>query len=262
MKISLPKLPPINRTGGASVCGIGDGGILPPIHEYDPDQPTGGESFYYTYNGTTYLMRYVTVTAASSDELQNDNSFPLKPIYDRTGYTLLNILDTFLVAFIDKISEPMSFGTLLSLAFSSNETINYSAIEPNSLSVIVSASWTCNYIQVWNVTHEIWETAQCSEYASSLAYCAGSAYDPVANKPVPVITQPYESVVYSSKYNNPAQRKLDAMEAYDDYKIALDCIYSINFYLGNSDGEIAIDSDGAPLVELKRTLALVLPPSE
>lgn len=227
---------------------------LPP-HVWEGDDVS---HFSYTYNGTVYEMRYATVVSSGEDELATTNHYSLAPIYNEIGNNLQNFLSTLLFACLDELSENWAIGTLSSLVFPPDVDVEPTQIQPGSLTLYATTYWDCNYIQVWDPAQEIWVTAQCSDKATSGTYFVGQ-YRGSTGDCEEYHTEMVDTYMYSPKYNNASQRKLDAMEAYDYGWIALDCIYNVDFYLEDESGEVFTDGNGNPLIRNRRTVSLVLP---
>lgn len=219
---------------------------FPPNTEEDQAPDGGGSTFFtHTYNGQTYYMRYVTITAATNSDMYVPSNYILAPsVWAENMF--MNIVNTALVAVAD-CGSSLPLGTIGSLLSFVAVDDNYTELEPGSLTVIASTTWTCSAIQVWDSNFERWETAQCSAYADSRAYCTGYIYDPLRNLATIYYGKEFTRQTYSPKYNASLQRKNEAAEANNGGRIAYDRTGDINFYLGNETGTILYEIGGGPL---------------
>lgn len=217
--------------------------IDPPTHEHIGG---AGDSQYfdYTYNGNTYLMRYVTVTPTDSAHTRNTVYAPQEVSY--LNYFLDNLFTTILVGTIDSFNKNIPFGTLASL-FSPPENSVYADISSENFAIHARTKWTIVYIQVWDAVHGFWDTAQCSEYATSTAFCVGFVENPITGLDEPAISLPKYITTYSLCYFDEEARKENAVKGYNQYTIWPDCVGRVDFYICTTDGEILLGSEGHPL---------------
>lgn len=233
-------------TGGVSPCDVS------PLPEED-EAPEGGSAYFnYTYNGTTYCMRYVTFTSASEvTNLVASSIYTLEPSSWLEDFAL-SFWDTLFITAIDAGATavakfPMPLGTALSMFFGAQIDENYIDLEPGTLTVHASTTWTVHAIQIWDDVEEEWKTAQASASATSKAKCAGYAYDPTTHT-----SNWYEGVEatntrYSPEYGNLSQQKVEAVLAFREGTVAYDETGDVGFYLGNSAGEIMYNGEDSTL---------------
>ena len=228
-----------------------------------PAPDWGGNGFSFTYNGTEYTMRYVTVASdANPSGMQVQSHYDIQPQYWLEN-TARNILNTALVSLADRASPRyMPFGTIASLLSDSITDSNYTEVPPGTITIDACSMWTYNFIQVWNVSDKTWDTSQCSEYVTSLAFCDGFVCDPVTKDPVRFQGEGYSTTSYSSIYFESEQRKLAAMKAYDHYTISFNLVSCIDFFLGSEEGDVIFDSQGDPLFTHRRSTSTTLPDSD
>ena len=223
--------------------------IVSPIPEMVPFPNDGSASFPYTYDGTTYYMRYVTITSNDDERLKESTIYPLSTLENTPTY-LADILDTILVSFIDSLTDPFSVGTIASLLgawVAEADEDDLITLEPDSLAIHAYTAWTREYIQIWNPNYSMWQTAHCSTYANTGAYCAGMRYNSETNAPTPVIG-PYQSTtIYAVDYNHGIYRKDSAVEAYLQGTTYGTYIGEIRFYLSSDAGEINFSGSQDPL---------------
>ena len=92
-----------------------------------------------------------------------------------------------------------------------------------------------------------------------MAYCAGTGYDYEANRPIPIIHDPFYFTSYSLYYHDIEARIAYAFDAFDHGQISSDTVSYVEFYFGDQEGEVVIDAGGDPLIRLTRSTALRLP---
>ena len=259
---------PITPPGGTNICGIGDGVVLPPIHVYDPDQPPGGDTFAYTYNGTTYLMRYVTIL---SSDMRSE-------LYVEQAYSLSSIdyLDRFINVFPDTVlsiasllaDEVPILSTLSTLADIASLIGNscdvlfngpLTSLDPETLVLRSATAWTRSYIQVYNSELSRWHTAQWSSYANSRAHFDGGYVLPDnSDEPIQFGGISQSLTTYSPFYNNPSERKYRAVLGYNGGYILGDGTNDIHFYFVCPDGTVNFGITNAPLITHEESLAYIL----
>lgn len=201
-----------------------------------PSFPTS--FFYYTYNGTQYKMRYITLTSTShsakmlvAKNVNNTENFLSK--------LSTNIFDTVLVSSIDAASG-IPLGTVASLLSNSLSPDNVIELSPNELTLMTSTLWTSSLIQVYYDSTSSWDTAQCSDYTLSMAHFTGYIYDSSKNEQFSYTGDEYIFTHHSSDYYNRTKREADAMKAFDQYSIYMDYVKTVKFYLAAVDA----DTDG------------------
>lgn len=226
---------------------IGGSGFNPSLGD-----DVSGSYFEYTHNGTTYRMRYLTITSSSdATNLVSTSLYTLQP-NDWAGDLIMSLFDAFLVTVIDGTVSgytgvPVPFASIGQLIFGAVDDDNYIELEPDTLSVHSSTVWTLHCIQVYDASEKEWKISQVSAYADSKARCAGYIYDPDTH------TSEWEdgvestNVRYSLLYNNLNQRQINAAVAFSLGTVANDKTGDIDFYLGNSSGEILYQSEDGPL---------------
>ena len=229
--------------------------ISPEMNFEGPPDHTGSAIFRYTYNGNTYYMRYVTV----SGEPLIDSGFHAVQSVERLEYMLNNLFTTTLIAVADNSSKKVPLGTIVSLLTDTPEEYVYIEVEAESFAIHARSDWICEYIQVWDSENNKWVTSQLSEYVYSSAYCAGHATDPKTGLGIPKVTEECTGTIYSYWYHDREKRKEDAMEAYDHYTIYFDCVNSVEFCMGDEEGEILFNSQNDPLFTHYRGTAVILP---
>lgn len=201
-------------------------------------------TFTYTQDGTTYTMRYVTVTTANDTNLFKYSIYNLSNAFDPTRVSN-EALSHILYAVVDDLLQvPVS--SLISLITGSLDDENHILISPESLTLHASTAWTRQYIQVQHTATGEWYSSQWSSYAVSRARCVGYLYNVVLNAPQWYEGQESSCVVYAQLYDDYAQRKRDAVVAYTVRKTTFRGTGDISFYFAGAD-DVEIGQNGSPL---------------
>ena len=232
--------PPSGTNGNARV-------IDPPAYE---DFYGDGSGFEYTHGGTTYVMRYLTVTSTTGSNMSVSSTYDLLSSvwYEDAA---MDIFNTTLVSAIDKMitigKNTIPLGTIASLLYDWGTDDNYTELEPGTLTIHATTAWTAHTIQIWNSIDEKWKTAQSSAYAISRAKCVGYVYNPNINDSTWYDGIECSATRYSPKYYETPQRLSDAVYGYNYGVIYYDRTEDIEFFLGNETGEIIYNADFGPL---------------
>lgn len=230
----------------ASVAGA------PPIDNIDPlpseDQaPDGGlgdSYFYYTYEGTTYLMRYVTVSELSNPgQFKEESFFVLNQIerFDEiagvfTEYALTAVADQLAEEGAEIIPVVGTVYTVTSLVVDLYGAATQSPAQEmdcGSWTMRLGTTWVRTYTQVYNEVGGYWETTQCSTYAESLAEVTGPFRINEETGSLEPTYSTHTKVTYSPYYNKTELRKTRAVIAYLSGTRLFDFTGSINYYFTN-----------------------------
>ncbi len=176
--------------------------------------PDGGDPAYfsYTYNGTTYYMRYVTVTAEDEASLGRTTSINLLQEYGASN--LINALNL-PITIASSLGLLPYTGTVYSLFSAIVPNINN--VQPSVLQYIGGTNWTITYTQIYNFQEEMWVLCGSVEYAT-LRYAVQCAYyDPATNQYEFTASdgETYD-VIYSSLYDDKNTMKEYAALAYEN----------------------------------------------
>ena len=217
--------------------------VQPP--SYEDFDGGSGNTFVYTYMGKSYYMRYVTLTAASAPSLHVSSEYKLSKIPNIYNY-ITDLLDASLAVGADAVAKvPLS--TFLALVCNWTSDDNLTIQSPGQINIYADTVWTRQYIQVWDTDRQVWCTAQCSSYATSKASCVGGyVYNADTNSSHFINGPEFSQTVYSYKYNNKEQRKVDAMTAYFLNSTNTDYVGSIGFYFVRDNNTILF-SGNSPL---------------
>lgn len=206
------------------------------------DQPDVGDNtpyFYYTYEGTTYFMRYVTVTNAdTSDELFVSTSHVLSDIdrFEDIAAVLIEYSISFAAEAISNGGVICSVISLLGDVYDAATQSCISTLDPGTINLRAGTAWTRSYIQVYNEANGYWYTTQCSSYAISEVFFLGDyVYDEDTNRPVLMGGVIHEGTIYSPYYNQTEVRKARAVYGYLNNNPLFDHTGDIDFYFTNPD---------------------------
>lgn len=221
--------------------------ILPP-HEWDPgDAPGGDNTFVYTYNGTNYMMRYMTVTATTESELFRSFSYTLTS--EQFPETWNEILFAGLAYITDTVFV-VPIASIFSLLVDINTDSEFELLDTEDIKILGNTTWTLQYIQIYNSNENVWVSAHSSETAESRAYCTGYLYNTSSNRAERYVGNESVFSTYSADYNNTNKRKNDAVIAYlngNGTAILRDVTGDIDFYLMDETYEFNYCGEGNPL---------------
>lgn len=229
----------------------------PPVQENFGDG-SSGSTFEYTHEGTTFLMRYLTIIPTLQNGMIEERVYTVQPDMFWEN-TIQEIVTTSLVSIAETAAEEATGKAVpIGLIFSILEDLytdeNLHEIEPGTITILADSTWNCHLIQIWCASTNSWDTAQCSEYVRSKAYLTRIVVDASTGQTDRIMSDAYSNVHYSPKYFNFSQRIDDAIDHYDRVhsSIALDYVNAIDFYFRSADGEILYVSDGNPLFTIER----------
>lgn len=196
-----------------------------------PAPDPGGDYFIYTYNGTTYKMRYVTVTGS-------DNSYYTQASYcdllENYGDSFLDrLLDAGITAYIDALNQYVSFGTILSI-LGLPDYVNRYETSTSILRYDATSQWTRSYIQVWEASRESWVYASCVEFVDMESELNGKVFDKNQNDYIDIDESQINQRVYSSNYSNYNQRKQDAVLGYTMATVIYNKVGNITYRYDNT----------------------------
>ena len=203
--------------------------ILPP-HEWEPGDGAGGD-FTHTYNGTTYIMRYITVTAVDNANDINYNKaaqIDLLQTYGDTFFT--NVADTAISMVLDEIFEDLYIGTFLSIMGLSTGA-DYT-VHTGTLTFHAGASWNRRFIQVRLNSSDSWRNGSCVECVDAVACCMGLVMDRTSGHLMPNTSEPCIKTFYSNDYYDTTKQKNNAAIGYQTNVPQVDMVGDIDFYFG------------------------------
>lgn len=215
--------------------------LLPP-HVWDGDQPTGGSSFVYEYNGQAYIMRYLTVTGADNTELRTET------IYTFNQNKSLEVLDNTLEG-IFWFMASSSYGVLVDLSsviIDSLDDDNQVDLNLNSSWLYVGTVWTYEYIEILDTETGWWNHYQYSTYAKSSGEVHLSVYNPTTGFLGSYKASIVEFVTYSPLYHQKEERKYNAAAMHFSGRVSEDSIGEITFHY-TPGNKISFNQDDTPL---------------
>ena len=212
-----------------------------------PDWGDGDGTFTYTTGGTTYTMRYLTVTAATESCLYRSFSHILSS--DQFLETWREILFAGLAYAADAVI-PIPIASIVSLLVDTSTNSNFSLLDNEDIVILGNTTWTLQYIQVYNSSESIWVSSQSSEYAQSRVYCAGYLYNSLTNTAERYVGNESVFGIYSPDYSQYSERKSAAVLAYlngNGTAVLRDITGDIDFYLMNEEYAFNYCGEGNPL---------------
>lgn len=222
-----------------------------------PGGSDGGTGFYYTYDGTDYLMRGVTVTANDTSLLSARKSCTISEIMEETNY-VGDILDALCSIGIDALCKGLPVSTVLSLLAEWSTNDAYSVQSPGEMRLTTMTTWRRKYIQVWDEARPAWFTAQGSCSAVSSAHITGYVVNSITAEPEWVDSGEQKATFYSDFYNDPSVRYTRAAIGFIQKATYMDYTGDINFNLLDENG-VSITTDGTPLFTHKEPLTNIIP---
>ena len=209
----------------------------------NPGDMDGGSGIRYTYEGTTYTMRSVTIASNADSCLRLSTSYAFLEENDSADY-ISDVL-SFLASWgIDSVCYGLPVTGVYTLWQNWSVDEVYSVLDESKPNLLAATSWTLRYTQVWDDALGRWVTSQCSSYANTNARVTGYVYNNESAE-FDVIDSGNKSVtVYSSYYNSYEYYALAARGfiegvIYRDYA-------NVGFYFFNSN-DVCINIDGSPL---------------
>ncbi len=231
-----------------------------------PEQDIFGDdednsNFYYTQDGITYLMRYVTLTSADSDTLWKYTEYRLSDAKNFSEYIddILSHGFSYAVSRVaDKITDKIPLVSILDLLIDIHDDTPLTLVDSNSITIRAGTTWTQSYLQIWNEEDAVWHTCQFSSYARSLIKCDSSLLlDKEKNEFISPESLECSFYTYSAQYFEPAQRKASAVLGYELGARIRDRTGDIHFYVDTTSG---ININGTePLFSHRESTIILLP---
>lgn len=194
---------------------------------------TPSPSFSYTYNGKTYTMRYLTVTAADDPAYGKTDDYDL--LESDFDDFIVRCLDTSIQMTLDNIAAPVPLGTIAGLLGLSVGDIDTSS--PMSLRLEGSANWTRVFTQVFDPSDDAWIYGACVEYVNSLLAMTGSYYKAATNRYTTFAKEIDVDTVYSDEYFDLDWRKEKGAYGAVNYWTQYDTAGAVRFRYG---GDVVI----------------------
>lgn len=166
-----------------------------------------GTVFTYEYDGVTYYIRYVTVTAADDSRFVQTDQCDLLQTYDKT--VIENCLNTAVTAAVDAITGRLHLGTIASiLGF---DITKFGIGGQTTMVLHGGANWTRVFTQVYLPNSGGWMNGSCVEYVQTYSYVSGLYYDAETNRMEQLPQQERRETFYSVNYSDYAWRKRTAV---------------------------------------------------
>lgn len=201
--------------------GLDDGGEYLIVLGKDMQEGVNGDassSFTYTYNGKTYTMRTLTVTANS------DEASPLYvqasdvDLLSSSAQTVItNALNTVIYACVSAASTPL--GTIASIC-----GFDISRFYPNSqvtMRLNAASNWTREYTQVYDDYYKTWTYGSYVENVYCLTYISGSYYKASDNLMDTFPEDKSGERIYSAQYYNSTWRRQQAAIAFSSGSVCI-----------------------------------------
>lgn len=193
-----------------------------------PNRSTPSSTFTYKYNGVTYTMRTLIVTAADDYTYGKATSVNLLSSYSRD--VIERCLDTMITAIVDYVTGiPLgTVGSILGLSVS-----NFSTTATSILNYNAYTNWTRFYTQVWSDYYEAWANGSCVEYVNMHGTLQGVRYDPQTNSAVDINKPHREEKKYSENFYDLDWRKEQAVIGYSSAWPVYDNVGGVKYEYGN-----------------------------
>ena len=176
----------------------GNSRVADPPTMDDFDDGSGGTGlFSHTYNETSYLMRYVTVTADQNTSLNQTTPVDLLDKYGLDDFWNDLNLPIALVSLHPQAIVAGILYTLISEAIPDSQNTN-----PSSLIFTGATNWTPTYIQVYDFEDSEWQWRAVFEYATAGYFINETHYDSNLNQNVSTIDGGTFHLIYSTNYDN------------------------------------------------------------
>lgn len=193
----------------------------------DKPYSSASNGFSYTYNGVSYTLRYLTVTAA--DDRMYGKASTVNVLQSASRDLIVRCLDTAIVAAISSVNKPL--GTVASICGLSIGNFNTS--QTATLNLNCGSNWTRIYTQVWS-PNDGWLFGSMVEYVNANSYMSGMYYSASQNKYVAVPQNAKSATQYSSHYSNTEWRKERAVMSYLGAGFQYDYIGPVKYSYGGS----------------------------
>lgn len=200
-----------------------------PASAVPDDDLIGTNKFSYTSNGTTYTMRYLTVTAANRESFKKANTVNI--LESSSQATIVNCLDTLLYLYIDNLFGKQVISTVASLC-----GLSFDMIKPATTCTLqynAGTNWTRTYTQVWDSLYNSWRYGSSVEYVNTYSYLSGMYYDRVSNQYTSVDRNDDRNTNYTDHYFDYTWRKEQAVIGYESFKPRGEFTGTIKYYYGN-----------------------------
>jgi hypothetical protein len=195
----------------------------------------GGDGFTvftHTYNGESYLMRYVTITGGENTQLLESSEVNIIKKCNVTS--IWDVLDGVMLisSTLGLFPEVCEFYSFYSALIPDIDNITTS-----TLMYIGSTNWTITYIQVYDSQEQKWKYSACTEYVTMHYTWTHVYYEPkeTGNEYGSKYEDGRYGTIYSANYNNKAYMKDKAAYAFTYDSVWLDTIDQVNYEFKGRD---------------------------
>lgn len=193
-------------------------------------QSSATSSFNYTYNGTTYSLRRLTITAADDGSMAKASYVNLLTSSSKT--LINNCLNTAIYAYIDFLSGPLHLGTVSAIC--GLNVTNFGTVKDSTLILHGATNWTRKYTQVWSNYDQKWLNGSCVEYVRSSSHMSGDYYNAATNSMSNVPDNQSAATSYSNYYSNTAWQNQYAVVGYLNSFIQYDTVGNVKYSYGGT----------------------------
>lgn len=194
----------------------------------DPGDLSGGAPpISYTYDGTTYYMRYVTVTAADNNQLGMTSNIELLDMCDMQDFN-------------EYLGYAVSIATLLPGFAMVGVVYDLFGLVPDSELPLFESmlyrgatNWTVTYVQVYDFLCSEWRFRYSVEYVTMRFFTTSTYYDSETNAYKQLNNSGGYPTAYSANYNNTELIKYYAAIAAANNRVWLDEIPEVKYKWGD-----------------------------
>lgn len=189
-----------------------------------------GSSFNYTYNGTTYSLRRVTIYTSDDPKMYKNSKVDL--LQSASINLINNCLNTAIYAYIDFLSGPLHLGTVAGICGLS--IANFGTGGTSRLELNGATTWTRKYTQVWNNYDQRWASGSSVEDVQATSWMTGSYYDAHTNSTQLVPQNKSTKKLYSNNYSNTTWQNQYAIVGYLNSYIQFDTVGTVKYSYGGT----------------------------
>ena len=183
----------------------GNNGATPySVPEMEQDDLFGDSSFLHTYDGKTYLMRYVTITAADKPDYARYEEYDLLN-NESDASVVESFFNTLIGVGLDEMMPEQYIGTVLSM-FGIN-FVDIPSVINTTLTLEVRVNWTRVYTEVYDSSQEEWYTALYVDRVRIATAIEHNYYDPSEDGMVETQTPDHVTYKDAEFYDNIDWRK-------------------------------------------------------
>jgi len=213
----------------------GSRGLILPPHQWEDDTP-GGNYFYYTYDGTRYQMRYLTVSPDTNTSLGQTSEVELLAEDNPSAFG--DFLNASISAVATISAEVLQLGTIFGiLSFVESNFFDDDYVTPltASLEYRGSTSWHITYTQIYDSSDSKWKIGSSVEYVNMRYFVDYNYYDSTTKQYEEIETEGLYDVRYSEYYEDDEWKKEYAVLGFNDGFLWLDVIPSVTYKFAHPD---------------------------